>query len=58
MSDSRRFRFDQESLALLGEALTRMEQGFSSLPAIEDTDPDRQAMRRVLLEVAERMQDN
>ena len=52
------FQFDKESLVLLGEALERMEQGFASLPAIEGGGPDRAALRRVLLEVAERMQDN
>ena len=52
------FRFDKDSLVLLGEALERMEQGFASLPAIEDGGPDRAALRRVLLEVAGRMQDN
>jgi len=35
-----------------------MEQGFASLPALEGGGPDRAAVRRVLLEVAERMQDN
>ncbi|MEX2151332.1 MAG: pyridoxal-dependent decarboxylase [Steroidobacteraceae bacterium] len=58
MSDHSGFRFDSGSLALLREALGRMEQGFSSLPAIGDGGGDPEAMRRVLLEVAERMQDN
>lgn len=58
MTDGPKFRFDQDSLSLLREALERMEQGFSSLPAVEGTDADRGAIRRVLLEVAERMQDN
>lgn len=52
------FQFDKDSLVLLGEALERMEQGFASLPAIAGGGPDRAAMRRVLLEVAGRMQDN
>jgi len=53
------FQFDKDSLVLLGEALERMEQGFASLPVVEGGGgPDRAAMRRVLLEVAERMQDN
>lgn len=52
------FRFDKDSLVLLGEALEHMGQGFASLPAIEGGGPERAAMRRVLLEVAERMQDN
>jgi glutamate/tyrosine decarboxylase-like PLP-dependent enzyme len=58
MSDHSGFRFDSGTLALLHDALGRMEQGFSSLPAIEDDGADQEAMRRVLLEVAERMQDN
>ena len=35
-----------------------MEQGFSSLPAFEPPHVDPAAMRKVLLEVAERMHDN
>ncbi len=58
MSDPSGFRFDSGSLALLREALRRMEEGFSSLPALEADGADPQAIRRVLLEVAERMQDN
>ena len=58
MSDHSGFRFDSGSLALLREALGRMEEGFASLPAVADDGADPEAMRRVLLEVAERMQDN
>jgi glutamate/tyrosine decarboxylase-like PLP-dependent enzyme len=58
MSDHSGFRFDSGSLALLRDALRRMEEGFSTLPAIEGDGADLEAMRRVLLEVAERMQDN
>jgi glutamate/tyrosine decarboxylase-like PLP-dependent enzyme len=58
MGDHAGFRFDSGSLALLRDALGRMEEGFSSLPAIEEDGPDPEAMRRVLLEVAARMQDN
>ncbi len=48
---------DQTSLALLSEALERLDDGFSDLP---DFAPqvDHEAIRAVLLEVAERMQDN
>jgi hypothetical protein len=35
MSDSSGFRFDSGSLELLREALGRMVEGFSSLPALE-----------------------
>ncbi len=57
MSHQSRFQFDKESLGLLHEALERMEQGFRELPPQEQRE-DRDAMRRVLLEVAGRMQDN
>ena len=58
MSQGGSFQFDKYSLELLGEALERMEQGFSSLPAFEPPHVDAAAMRKVLLEVAERMHDN
>lgn len=48
---------EKESLGLLQEALTRLEEGFDSLPNF-DRSPNLDAMRTVLLEVAERMQDN
>jgi len=49
--------FDIESLPLLEEALRKLEQGFSDLP---DASPvtDTGAVREVLLEVAERLQDD
>jgi tyrosine decarboxylase/aspartate 1-decarboxylase len=50
--------FDKESLDLLREALERMEQGFSSLPAFDPSHVDQVKMRQVLLDVAERMHDN
>jgi glutamate/tyrosine decarboxylase-like PLP-dependent enzyme len=52
------FRFDHQSIDLLREALERLNDGFSSLPAIQSLAKDDVAMRQVLLEVAERMQDN
>jgi tyrosine decarboxylase / aspartate 1-decarboxylase len=45
------------SLDLLDEALERLELGFKDLPDLT-LNPDLPALRRVLLEVAERMQDN
>ncbi|MGQ0383682.1 MAG: pyridoxal phosphate-dependent decarboxylase family protein [Gammaproteobacteria bacterium] len=55
------FEFDKDSLALLREALERMETGFRDLPAVP-ASPGRsysdEALREVLLEVATRMQDN
>jgi glutamate/tyrosine decarboxylase-like PLP-dependent enzyme len=49
--------FDKDTLVLLAEALDRLDDGFGSLP---DYAPeyDLDAMRAVLLDVAERMQDN
>ncbi|GET40691.1 pyridoxal phosphate-dependent decarboxylase family protein [Microseira wollei] len=48
---------EKESLGLLQEALARLEEGFVCLPKC-DRSPNLDAMRTVLLEVAERMQDN
>ncbi|PIE29229.1 aspartate aminotransferase family protein [candidate division KSB3 bacterium] len=48
---------EQQSLSLLSEALTRLEQGFQDLPPIS-MNIDRDAIRSVLLETAERMQEN
>jgi glutamate/tyrosine decarboxylase-like PLP-dependent enzyme len=52
------FEFDKGSLELLREALARMEEGFRNLPPYTPPHEDREAMRKVLLEVATRMQDN
>ena len=55
------FQFDKDSVALLREALDRLEQGFSHLPAVDPpagASHDSANLRRVLLEVAERMHDN
>ena len=54
------FEFDKDSIALLREALERLEQGFSHLPALAPAGAshDPANLRRVLLEVAERMHDN
>ena len=49
--------FDTDSLALLAKALERLEQGFSSLPD-ESPEVDSSALQAVLLETAERLQDN
>jgi len=48
---------EKEGLGLLHEALERMESGFSQLPEVEDR-ADFSALREVLLETAERLQDN
>jgi tyrosine decarboxylase / aspartate 1-decarboxylase len=54
------FEFDKDSIALLREALERLEQGFSHLPAVvpAGASHDHANLRRVLLEVAERLHDN
>lgn len=48
---------ESESLTLLAEALKRLENGFSSLPPV-DVECDTEALRKVLLSVADRLQDN
>ncbi|MUG94611.1 aminotransferase class I/II-fold pyridoxal phosphate-dependent enzyme [Scytonema sp. UIC 10036] len=48
---------EKESLRLLQEALARLEEGFHNLPKC-DRSPNLDALLPVLLEVAERMQDN
>ena len=48
---------EKRSLTLLAEALEKLDEGFSALPAM-DPDPDLDRIRAVLLEVAERMQEN
>jgi tyrosine decarboxylase / aspartate 1-decarboxylase len=47
----------QQELEILGEALARLDAGFSDLPAT-DTTLDASRIREVLQEVATRMQDN
>ena len=50
-------QLDTKSLPLLDEALRKLEQGFSELPEVAaETDMGR--MREILLEIAERMQDD
>ena len=51
-------QLESDSLLLLHDALARMEQGFSSLPPHEASPGDPAALRKVLLEVADRMRDN
>jgi glutamate/tyrosine decarboxylase-like PLP-dependent enzyme len=48
---------DHQTLDLLREALRRLDDGFAHLPAFTP-DADADALREVLLEVAEKMQDN
>jgi tyrosine decarboxylase/aspartate 1-decarboxylase len=51
-------QLDSDSLLLLHDALARMEQGFEALPPRDATPSDPASLRRVLLEVADRMRDN
>jgi tyrosine decarboxylase / aspartate 1-decarboxylase len=50
-------RLESKSLEILGEALNRLELGFVDLPETE-TRYDYEAMREVLLETADKLQDN
>lgn len=61
METGRSFTFDHESVALLSEALARLEEGFRELPALRGAAPgvsDPDALRAVLFEVAGRLHDN
>ena len=49
---------DQRSLDLLRLALDRLDEGFDRLPEPSEARVDDEALRGVLLEVAERMRDN
>ena len=51
-------QLDSDSLLLLHDALARMEQGFEGLPARDTAPFDPASLRKVLLEVADRMRDN
>ena len=47
-----------DDLDILREALTRLDLGFEALPAFDTTDANRADVREVLLEVADRLQNN
>ncbi len=49
---------DARMLALLTEALARLESGFSDLPPAQGQSPGEDRMRAVLMETAERLRDN
>jgi glutamate/tyrosine decarboxylase-like PLP-dependent enzyme len=51
-------RLDTDSLTLLRDALARLEAGFEHLPAAAKEPGDPEALRGVLLEVADRLRDN
>ena len=50
-------KLEKESLTILGEALERLDGGFAELPDV-NVQYDKDDLRDVLLEVADRMQDN
>lgn len=52
-----RMTFERDSIRALEQALARLEAGFAALPAVEPS-ADLARMEDVLLQVAERMQDN
>jgi tyrosine decarboxylase/aspartate 1-decarboxylase len=65
MTDSDRFAFDADSLSALRRALSRLEEGFASLPALPAAAPagpfeaaEEPSLEHVLLEAAGRLQDN
>ncbi len=51
-------RLDSDSLLLLQDALAVLEQGFADLPDNPPSSGDPEALRKVLLETAVRLQDN
>jgi glutamate/tyrosine decarboxylase-like PLP-dependent enzyme len=51
-------QLENESLALLKEALARLDAGFSALPVFDPATPDASGMAEVMGEVAARLTDN
>jgi tyrosine decarboxylase/aspartate 1-decarboxylase len=49
--------FEKDTLAILGKALAKLEDGFESLPNIEQSF-DIEGMEAVMMQVAEKMQNN
>jgi tyrosine decarboxylase/aspartate 1-decarboxylase len=49
---------EKDSLNILGAAFSKMQAGFETLPPINSQITDEQSMEKVLLEAAERLQDN
>lgn len=50
-------RFEKDTIEILKEALGKLEEGFQTLPD-KDEDYDMEMIEKVMMEVAERMQDN
>jgi glutamate/tyrosine decarboxylase-like PLP-dependent enzyme len=51
-------QLDSDTLQLLRDALARLDEGFRDLPRFDARAADPLALRKVLLETAERMRDN
>src|SRR5260370_16198404 len=49
---------DQESLEILGRALEKLDAGFARLPDFASRVPGGARMEKVMLELAEKLQDN
>ncbi len=58
MSDDGTSVLEKESLAILASALDRLDAGFSKLPPLSGLLTDRQAIEKVLFEVAARLHEN
>ncbi len=58
MKNESSFRLEKDSLLLLRSALDRLEEGFRSLPPVSEDFPEQEESGKILLEVAERLQDN
>jgi tyrosine decarboxylase / aspartate 1-decarboxylase len=50
-------KLESQSLEILADALKKLEKGFTDLPEIE-TKPDYQALSQIMMQVAEKLQDN
>jgi glutamate/tyrosine decarboxylase-like PLP-dependent enzyme len=58
MSNSKSFTFEKESLRVLQAALEKLESGFPTLPPIPASIFDTKRYGNILLDVAERLQNN
>jgi tyrosine decarboxylase / aspartate 1-decarboxylase len=52
------FKLEKGSLKILFSALEKLEEGFSSLPVASQEIPDENKFQKIILEVAEKLQDN
>lgn len=58
MRETEPFAFEKDSLDLLRASLDRLEEGFTNLPSVCNEKADPLTVKGVLMEVAERLQDN